>query len=413
MRWPALLALQAVCVVRDASGLHRTSATPRVDAATPKEGPKAEPQDNESERAANRKTGWSGWAPAEDSQPKREAVVIPVLLVDECIAKRAFSLVQSVGKSRDVVLLHGEEAPPDELREPLERAGVIFALQPHVSSELMSFGGIRSLTTKPSFIVWAALRSNKYSFFWHVEDDVFFTGPWERFFDTYSHSLASVVARLSKPSDAHNQEWLGSCFTDKFTSCNAHYLYKTSWPVLRLSGRLALALVQALQKGASGHHEVLTGTLCRRNKVWCSVENMEKGHEELFGTFQLAGWGDFKGPMTFDPHGLACGPGSACRELRRRWAGEDGEFHQDIKCGGHCCSLRKLAHHSGLERASDLPSNKLFHPVKCRADLCGHPSAGAESLRRSLGENGTRLWKIPTRTSATPLANPHEEISAH
>eukprot|EP00421_Protoceratium_reticulatum_P002520 CAMPEP_0168363932 /NCGR_PEP_ID=MMETSP0228-20121227/3948_1 /TAXON_ID=133427 /ORGANISM="Protoceratium reticulatum, Strain CCCM 535 (=CCMP 1889)" /LENGTH=382 /DNA_ID=CAMNT_0008376679 /DNA_START=27 /DNA_END=1173 /DNA_ORIENTATION=- len=332
----------------------------------------------------------------------KEAVVVPILKLDECVSKRLFALVRSVGQGRDVVVLYEPTMTNPHGRYLLERHGVQFKPQQVLpaDSSLATFGGTRSLGTKPAFLLWAAKNTKKYRFFWHVEDDVFFTGPWHGFFDGYRISKADLLARLSDLSDPASANWLNSCQTDSNVQCIEHFKHKVSWPVLRMSNRLVQTLVEGLSdKGASGHHEVLTGSMCW-SQDWCKVENIMGGfHQDKFGVYELAGWGEYKAPNYYNDSSK-CGKWCQSRQVMQ---GEDGYYVGDGGglCGSKCCSLHKIALSTGLGMPFELPVNKLYHPVKCRPDLCGDQAAGEEALSRCLGNKGTRLWHKEQKGMAT------------
>eukprot|EP00316_Scyphosphaera_apsteinii_P024622 CAMPEP_0119339132 /NCGR_PEP_ID=MMETSP1333-20130426/97650_1 /TAXON_ID=418940 /ORGANISM="Scyphosphaera apsteinii, Strain RCC1455" /LENGTH=331 /DNA_ID=CAMNT_0007350609 /DNA_START=114 /DNA_END=1109 /DNA_ORIENTATION=- len=216
------------------------------------------------------------------------------------------------------------------------------------------------------------LAQSKYEHVWHIEDDAFFTGPWHELFGEYARSTADLVGKLTNvtkgdqhgykascrvrresqgdvaaehPGDsmlARSEDLWARCFSGRAREPCRHCW--TSWPVLRISRRLAQVIKEALMKGAVGHHEALTGAVCARY-TWCIRQPFDEAR--LLGYFL---------------------------------GGEPG-FKRSVNS-----STRMTLH--GINRFLGLPRavrGTIYHPVKCAAS----PEAGEQQLAAS-------RWARPT-----------------
>ena len=134
------------------------------------------------------------------------------------------------------------------------------------------------------------------------------------------------------------------CFTDGAAQPCAHC--KTSWPAMRLSRRLAVAIYRALADGTVGHHEALIGAVCARQRGCVRVAY----DEARTPAFALGGQPGFR--QTTDdvlhrrPGQAAITPGST------------------LNSSGFLSTLPGLLKKFRLSRVG---RNKLYHPVKCQA----------------------------------------------
>mmetsp|Transcript_54296 Transcript_54296/g.125063 ORF Transcript_54296/g.125063 Transcript_54296/m.125063 type:complete len:194 (-) Transcript_54296:135-716(-) len=112
----------------------------------------------------------------------------------------------------------------------------------------------------------------------------------------------------------------------------------TSWPVLRISRRLAQAIVSAFDAGATGHHEAITGAVCKR-RTWCTREQIRA---RRLSAYFLGGEPGFKRPAN---------------------------------------SSNRMTVHGINKYIGRLQTERgvLYHPAKCQAD----PSLGAQQMSAS------------------------------
>lgn len=264
---------------------------------------------------------------------------------DACIVGRIIAFHTSAGLGATWALVDEEDVDATG-RSRLEDAGVQVARQPRVPDSWLSFGGPRSGSSKPSFVAWLAHQGD-YSHAWHLEDDVFYTGAWRRIVDGARWARADVVALLSA------EEWTGhwapqyasKCRLADGVSCqegtNRTDVTKVWWPAVRLSRDFAKRLSAALDGGASGHHEILTGAVCDQlsgSGQPCVATSFSK---EDLGVYSLGGWGRFN-----------------C--LRAQWAkAQPSELTAErrVPC--------ETAWPPSIAEATAEQPGRLYHPVKC------------------------------------------------
>mmetsp|Transcript_49145 Transcript_49145/g.106430 ORF Transcript_49145/g.106430 Transcript_49145/m.106430 type:complete len:352 (+) Transcript_49145:333-1388(+) len=225
----------------------------------------------------------------------REAVVLVSDKQSECHLHRISALAQSSG-DRDVLLFfNGSWTYPRPLPSSVQ---LIQQLTPR--PELASFGDNRNLLSKPSFLEWLATQGT-YTRVWHLEDDALFTAPWHELFDSHASSSADLLGYLQDVTKGDMRGYKQSCRLNSpasggMTRCYAGGAREpcancwTSWPVLRISKKLAQAVYQSLLSGSTGHHEAICGPVCVR-RLWCS---REKFNESLLKTYFLGGEIGFK-----------------------------------------------------------------------------------------------------------------------
>jgi hypothetical protein len=206
----------------------------------------------------------------------------------------------------------------------LASEGVQIGEQPAVSEAISHFRGFTSGTAKASFLLWVT-QHPEYAYVWHLEDDVYFSGPWSVLVDSSRWADADFVGHITyvlhSPAErAWNCEYRsGSCLAGH------EHFQKVWWPVLRLSHRFAVTMADELENhGAHGHHEILAGTMCYGHPE-CAIRQFE--NNEL-GTYTLV----------------------------------------SIKYSIDVPSASSLEHG---------PANQLSHPLKCTED----PNKGLSSIR--------------------------------
>lgn len=104
------------------------------------------------------------------------------------------------------------------------------------------------------------LENQGYDFYWILEDDVTFSGPWKYLFDKYEEDqtdfLTSQVRTYEDDKDWY--WWSTLCVPDDF---NLKKLLASFNPICRISNR-ALALIdKRLKEGWYGHTEVIISTI--------------------------------------------------------------------------------------------------------------------------------------------------------
>ena len=132
--------------------------------------------------------------------PAEEAVVLVTnaSFTSLCAQQRLRALLASRG-ARDVVLLIQGEWPPGVPRpqdvSAIVHQGAAYPRSQQHLAGLRSFGDTRSGMSKPAFLRWLVTQQ-RYLWAWHIEEDVFHSGPWHALFDAYANSTADVLGRL-------------------------------------------------------------------------------------------------------------------------------------------------------------------------------------------------------------------------
>ena len=230
---------------------------------------------------------------------KQVAAVFMVRNVaDECIVNRIIAFHDSAGLDATWALVDEEEIDEAGMSQ-LGTAGVRVAPQPRVPQSWLAFGGKRSGSSKPSFVAWLA-HQPAYSHAWHLEDDTFYTGAWRHLVHSSRWAGVDVVASLDHPTF---DSWLRlpnccECRLAGGRRCeegNARTsVTKIAWPVVRFSRKFVLHLAAALDDGASGHHEILTGALCDELHDSSNACVAKEFDPDDLGAYELGGWGDYQ-----------------------------------------------------------------------------------------------------------------------
>lgn len=199
----------------------------------------------------------------------REAVVVPVGPADastpRCTRGRLEALAASAGRSVEALT----EEPWNASTYTVDEARA-------VDGAWKSFAGRRSGLSKPNFVRW--LAASGYEAAWHVEADVFFTGPWAELFDAApTGDLVAGFTEHARGTDWNN-EALKACRISSRPCSTRGALTQTRWPVLRMSRRLAVALAAAFDADvARGYHEALVAPFCRRALPDCLIAPLNAG----------------------------------------------------------------------------------------------------------------------------------------
>ena len=135
--------------------------------------------------------------------------------------------------------------------------------------------GFRSVDSKANFLTWLARAnvSTTGTHAWHLEDDSYLHGSsadggdasWRDLARRYEHLRHDLLGvRLRSMANGYLERQCTICR-------NASGVVKLAWPAVRVSKRLAQALVtQVRAGGVHGHHELLLGTFCAQQR-WCSM----------------------------------------------------------------------------------------------------------------------------------------------
>ena len=293
------------------------------------------------------------------------AAVFMIGELSACVADR----VRAFGASSQLdthVLLDPKFAVDEGLVAALSSDGIYVASQPAAPASMLTFGDANHATgssgnTKPSFLTWL-LAQKRYAHAWHLEDDVFFSGAWHNLVrDPRLREDADLVAHLEDkgPWWSHwplsSEAQYGECRLAAGRACRdyAPNATQTFWPLLRMSRAYAQRLAAAFDAGATGHHELLTGSLCLASPEWCSVQPLPP---DRVGLFVLGGWVN-------ETHNFDCALRGTMRAERLASSdvatrGEDFGDATGLPCAD------PLA-----RRPEDAPPEwrcRLYHPNKCR-----------------------------------------------
>jgi len=291
-----------------------------------------------------------------------EAVVMLTRKVTWCSYNRAVHLASSVNERR-VYLLYSKQTQDLESVAiangscaELKKRPYQVKAQPEVPSTWRTFGGLRSGVSKPAFIKWLASSTNlKYA--WHIEDDAFFSGAWNDLFDPFRHNTADIVAtRILRYDDSGrgwNKQLAIRCRVQGRPCAMRGVLHHSSWPVLRLSHRLATRIATALDSGQlTGTHEASLLAACRwlLGPRHCSFTTL---HPIQLGIIVLGG--ERVPFQSISPNKFL----RKKRIFRRRPHATDFSLP---------FLLRTWGNNNFTETGNVTPPHKLYHPVKCAAD---------------------------------------------
>ena len=170
-----------------------------------------------------------------------------------------------------------------------------------------------------------------YTHFWHLEEDVAYTGDWGRLLRnlTTVHPLVDLLSKMEINCDRQyslfRDSVFGRCHVAALKSaagvgcCLSERCYRVNmhWPIARLSWRFVQHLNITVSNGAaSGHHESVTAPLCLSTS-WCIAAAIDKGY---YANYSLGG-----GTVVPRPFGLD-------------WNSRDGftgVVSHPIKCTNH------------------------------------------------------------------------------
>lgn len=265
---------------------------------------------------------------------KSEAVIVLGTHVDQCLAERLEALVSSAG-NRDVWFLHdhtwhvpiGEDEDDEkwlafnkvQLKSEVlltKLTGLRYRLQSGSFTPPLRQGidGSRSGRSKSSFLKFVEEYRNFYSYFWHVETDVFYTGSWSALFDSVPQTSDLVATYWTGSPDF---KFFEDCEVDGVRCLNIS-LIQTGWPLVRFSSSFATKVYNMIRNGSAwGHHETVSVPLCD-SLTHCTRSNFPSG---TVGNIVTAGWPPFE-----------------------------------------------VDYEQTLARHAPISPNRAYHPVKCAAD---------------------------------------------
>ena len=269
-------------------------------------------------------------------------VFIARSVADGCRFARLQALLASAGSKREPWLLYNVE--PDEssftkLRFASPRLRL--ARQANVTSFAWKvFGGKLINYSKAAFLLWLLSEGKHCSHVWQIEDDVFYTGRWDRLFDAHDSQRDDLLALTSPIAPTSNWSFASHCVLGPQLSCReAHgngQLVRVEWPLLRISQRLAEEVARVQKEGGHGFHEAILEPVCARAKWACSSAPLLPAHIGRLVGGHIGGL-----PKT----------AQTLETLALHWP----------RSGPSTSSS------SGAQTGS-IPAGKVFHPVKCEAD---------------------------------------------
>eukprot|EP01062_Namystynia_karyoxenos_P065879 TRINITY_DN5992_c0_g1_i1.p1 TRINITY_DN5992_c0_g1~~TRINITY_DN5992_c0_g1_i1.p1 ORF type:complete len:291 (+),score=21.66 TRINITY_DN5992_c0_g1_i1:76-948(+) len=212
-------------------------------------------------------------APA--SEPAASAAADPVVLMTHqltgCSGRRLARMRATAGPDHPVLALH--RGLPGAAAAPVVQEAALPAvkrLRSKVGAAAWARFGGPSRDRKQGFLAWLAASSYQHA--WHVEHDAVWAGPWQALLGRYSESTADLIASLIPRNRSQGWVLWATC-----PECQRYpkHAVKTRWPVVRVSRRLAVALVQGLADGAAdGHHEAVLATFCALHLGRCLMHDL-------------------------------------------------------------------------------------------------------------------------------------------
>lgn len=117
-----------------------------------------------------------------------------------------------------------------------------------------------------AFLTLLFARANpNYDYYWTVEQDVRFTGDWQKFFANTNRSEADLLtAHLRVFADEPDWRWWHS-FREPQMPIARENRIRSFNPIYRLSNRALKFLDSSYQNGCEGHSEVLVPTMLKYN----------------------------------------------------------------------------------------------------------------------------------------------------
>ena len=254
----------------------------------------------------------------------------------ECVQKRLEAVVRGSG-GRDVwVIMQGRRPDLSEIEYASQAGARVWLPHMHdlrlesMNEAWRTYGG--GFGQIAYYILWYRQFGAQYDYFWCIESDVLFTGPWHVLFDA-AHPSADLVAKTKKASKNWNHNRPEKCHIRNNKQCTSGGV--VFWPLARVSSRFATFISEELDSGKyRGHGEAIGHELCAA--MSCKIEPLPFVALHELGTFLHA---------------------------------------QEPRASSLGC----------LRKRTDKPlHNHVYHPVKCGSE----PESGAWSLQWLEGELG-------------------------
>jgi hypothetical protein len=247
--------------------------------------------------------------------PPRTAIVYLTRALDDCRAVRLSHLLQTAPPNMDVWLLHNHNLIANKGKlttsmnhvRRLEREHVLFNSS-QANKKIEEFDDEASGPAKSSFLRWV-IQHPEYKHAWHMEDDVFFTGPWNNFFDQADANADFVGVKITRvngwgyfsgtrcsmdpmyiPSYNNKTRSTNISIDHERILCRNVLTWRSLWSIVRVSNQYAQFLLDDLESGAlHGHHEaVVHGVLLgHANLTFAELP-------PLAGFYTAGGWGIYR-----------------------------------------------------------------------------------------------------------------------
>ncbi|CAB9527746.1 expressed unknown protein [Seminavis robusta] len=288
----------------------------------------------------------------------RTAIVWVCRYLDACGAARLRHLLAtSTSRDRDVWVLHNHKSLKDqaqlqtsqELLGELqsfakEKLGVRLYSLHQDEGKWNGFDGDRSRSSKSSFLKFVVQQ--QYGWAWHLEDDVFYTGPWREILDSTlkdgTEQQYDIVATGSPAkSDWYYFRSAKCAITVELATDDTNSISQKPrrvkrfcvdvdrtmirWAILRVSYRFAKTLVdQVPSKAIEGHHEAVVASVCAVYGYQCTLDVLKP----YIGHVVTAGWGDWMDPQN--------------QTLERHGDSQPHKIYHPVKCAAYSSSPAKL-----------------------------------------------------------------------
>jgi hypothetical protein len=191
----------------------------------------------------------------------KQAILLLTNRTDAVVCDRYDKLEKEYGQKADVFLLFDNSESVDDCE--LEHFDRIYAFSvPELIDE-----GYNALES--GFLGnchYSLLKFHKdnpeYDYCWLLEDDVFFSGNWNVFFDAFIGDKSDLLAaKIRNYADDPYWYWWPSVKTPEGTLLSTAELYASFNPIYRLSARALDCLEVEMHNGWRGHFEALIPTI--------------------------------------------------------------------------------------------------------------------------------------------------------
>ena len=112
------------------------------------------------------------------------------------------------------------------------------------------------------------LDNPEYSHYWLIENDVEFTGDWNKLFEYVKNIEYDFISSfVGTYEEKTNKDWLWWKAVVSPENIHKQYLTASFNPIYSLSNKASSILHEALQNGWKGHHEVIMATLFKSKNL--------------------------------------------------------------------------------------------------------------------------------------------------